>query len=305
MKQWYYAKAGRQFGPFPKAHVEEMYRKGELADRDLVWEEGAPEWSAAGKAFTVSGGAAAVSPSADISVPAEFHPVDCLTRGWQLTWQHPGHFIGGTFITSLLMNAPGVAANIIVAPCVLLMGIFGETLRSQPVLQGIFFGVLILVSLLAVLIISGACAYPILDGLFWLMLRVIRGATPELSDLFHGFKKPHGWELAKGGMAVTLIMVLGLVCFILPGIYLSLAYCFTPLLIIDQKLPWRAAMKISHQTVRRHFWGLLGFAVLNALLGVAGILCCYVGIFIAMPVSLAAYVYAYEILFSRQPKKRI
>ncbi|MDD5261896.1 MAG: DUF4339 domain-containing protein [Methylacidiphilales bacterium] len=54
MKQWYYAKNGQQNGPIDRPILEELYRKGELAPSDLVWEEGMPEWITAGTVFTVT-----------------------------------------------------------------------------------------------------------------------------------------------------------------------------------------------------------------------------------------------------------
>ncbi|MDR2463989.1 MAG: GYF domain-containing protein [Verrucomicrobiales bacterium] len=299
MKQWYYAKDSQKFGPFQKEFVEELYRKGELAAGDLVWEEGAPEWRAAGKVF--SGKAA---PSADLSVPAEFHPVDCLKRGWRLTWRHPGYFIGGAFISMLLMNAPSLVANVIIILLTVIEGMLVGAFKEQPSVIITVSIILSTIGLAAILVICGACVYPIISGCYWLMLRVTRGHAPDLADLFYGFKKPHVWELAKAGVVISLLSTLGVILLVLPGLYLALVYSFTPFLILDKKLPWREAMKLSHQTTRRNLWPLVGFALLNISLNIAGVLCCYVGIFIAIPVMFASYVYAYEILFRNQPKEQ-
>ncbi len=48
MKIWYYAKAGRRYGPTTRDAIEELYREGKLKAGDLVWEQGTPEWLEAG-----------------------------------------------------------------------------------------------------------------------------------------------------------------------------------------------------------------------------------------------------------------
>ncbi|MDD5261897.1 MAG: DUF4190 domain-containing protein [Methylacidiphilales bacterium] len=48
MKIWYYAKAGRRYGPTTREAVEKLYREGKLKAKDLVWEQGTPEWLEAG-----------------------------------------------------------------------------------------------------------------------------------------------------------------------------------------------------------------------------------------------------------------
>src|SRR5262249_8135858 len=61
------------------------------------------------------------------------------------------------------------------------------------------------------------------------------------------------------------------------------------------------AMELCRKVVSKHWWHLLGFAVVCGLIIIGGALVCVVGVFIAMPVVRAAIVYAYEDIFGAQP----
>jgi len=98
---------------------------------------------------------------------------------------------------------------------------------------------------------------------------------------------------------LSLLGFLGLLLFIIPGIYIMLAYLPAYFLVIDKKMPWREAMKLSRQIVNQHLGKFFGLFILNFLIGIAGMLVCYIGIFVAMPISFAAIVYTYEILFRK------
>jgi len=56
-------------------------------------------------------------------------------------------------------------------------------------------------------------------------------------------------------------------------------------------------MELSRKTVTKHWWKFFGFAIIFLLLGLAGLLVCLVGFFIAVPIAMASLMYAYEDLF--------
>jgi hypothetical protein len=47
MPDWYYAKAGKQFGPVSPAELRQMAQAGELVPDDLVFQEGGTQWVSA------------------------------------------------------------------------------------------------------------------------------------------------------------------------------------------------------------------------------------------------------------------
>lgn len=47
MSTWFYAKNGKQFGPFSLSQLQQLAKVDLLLPKDLVWEEGTPQWVAA------------------------------------------------------------------------------------------------------------------------------------------------------------------------------------------------------------------------------------------------------------------
>lgn len=81
------------------------------------------------------------------------------------------------------------------------------------------------------------------------------------------------------------------------AIIVSIFFMFAFPLIADRNLSGVDAVKLSIKAGKANFGGILGLLLLNAGLGVVGVLCCYVGAFFVMPVSFASYAIAYSRVF--------
>jgi hypothetical protein len=137
-------------------------------------------------------------------------------------------------------------------------------------------------------------------GLDWMFLKQIRGERAELGDSFAGFSLAFV-PLMLFSLVGQLLVSVGLLLCLLPGIYLMVAWLiFGGLLIIDKKLDFWPAMELSRKVVTRHWWKVFGLMLVCLLLMIVGLLVCCVGVFIAMPVVTAATVYAYEEIFGNQ-----
>jgi GYF domain 2 len=144
-------------------------------------------------------------------------------------------------------------------------------------------------------------AYVFAGGLDWMFLKLVRGQRAELGDAFAGFTLAFA-PLLLFSLVGQLLTAIGFVFCILPGIYLLIAWhLFTPLLILDKRLDFWAAMELSRKVVTHHWWQAFGLGLLCLLCLLAGVLICCVGFFIALPVVTAAIVYAYEDIFGAQP----
>ena len=80
-------------------------------------------------------------------------------------------------------------------------------------------------------------------------------------------------------------------------IVLSVVFAFAYPLIVDRRLKGFDAVKLSIRAGFANFWSLLGMLILTGLLTFVGVLFCYVGAFLVMPISFAAIVAAYEQVF--------
>ena len=80
-------------------------------------------------------------------------------------------------------------------------------------------------------------------------------------------------------------------------IVLSVIFTFAYPLIVDRRLSGIEAVKLSIRAALANFWRLLGLLLMTGLLSFVGVLGCYVGVFLVMPVSFAALATAYEQVF--------
>ena len=94
----------------------------------------------------------------------------------------------------------------------------------------------------------------------------------------------------------AVLMVLGLIMMVMI-ILLSVIFTFSYPLIVDRKMSGLDAVKLSARGALANFWSLLGLLLLNGLIAFAGVLLCYVGMFLALPITFAAISVAYEQVF--------
>ena len=107
--------------------------------------------------------------------------------------------------------------------------------------------------------------------------------------------------LALAGVISYSLIGVGFLCCIVPGIYLAIAWLFTFPLVIDKKLDFWPALELSRKVATGQWWPLFGLGIVIMLLLVAGVLCCFAGFFIALPVVTGALAYAYEDTFNPSP----
>jgi len=151
----------------------------------------------------------------------------------------------------------------------------------------------------AIGLLAGVC----MGGLYYLLLKLIRGERAQFGDAFAGFSLAF-LPLFLAGLVSGLLTSLGIVFCILPGIYLAVAWLFALPLVIDKKLDFWAAMELSRKVITRHWWVFLGLLLVNLLVILLGVAACCIGAYVAQPVAFGALAYAYEDIFGRQSPSR-
>jgi uncharacterized membrane protein len=142
-----------------------------------------------------------------------------------------------------------------------------------------------------------ALAYVIWGGFDWLILKMARGQSAEFGDVFAGFSMAFV-QLLLLGIVSILITALGFSLLIVPGIYLLLAWHqFSALLVLDKGLDFWSAMELSRKVVTRNLKAVGLLVLLNVGVVLLGLMAFGVGVFAAIPVTIAARVYADEELF--------
>ncbi len=117
------------------------------------------------------------------------------------------------------------------------------------------------------------------------------------SVAFKDLWAPHPfWKYVGSSILVGVIVVVGFILLIVPGIIWALRYLFVPYLVVERKLRPFEALKESARITYGHKWQLLGMLCLIALINILGALCLVVGLLVSVPVSALAVAHAYRTL---------
>jgi uncharacterized membrane protein len=109
------------------------------------------------------------------------------------------------------------------------------------------------------------------------------------------------WKYLGTSLLALLIVVVGLVLLIIPGIIAALMLCFSTYLVVDRGMLPVAALKESRRLTKGHRWKLLGLFGMIALLNILGLVALLVGLLVSIPVTALAFVHAYRTLTALNP----
>lgn len=155
-----------------------------------------------------------------------------------------------------------------------------------------------------IVILSSACyasivtTGPLMGGMDLYYLKKIRNR--EESDLNTAFS---GFSIAFSQLFLTYLITallggVGFLFCVIPGIYLTVAWCFARVLVIDKKLDFWDAMECSRKVVTRHWFAVFALILVAALLMMSGFFALIIGLLITAPIRHAAMMYAYEDIFN-------
>jgi hypothetical protein len=253
---------GKEYGPVSAEQVRAWIIGGRANLQTKVKLAGTDDWKTVEEFPEImSGSGAAVSgvpPVADVfRQAAKLDIISCYERSWTLLKANFWPLVGVSFLMSLIYAALGYSQY---------RGIFIMT----PLFGGVLSG-----------------------GLYYYFLRKVRGLPTTIGDLFAGFTKAFV-TLIVAGLLVSIFVTVGMICLVLPGIYLVISYVFTQILVVDKGLGFWKAMETSRTIITRQWWRILGLMLLSVPFILLGVAALFVGIFVAIPLVTGAVVYAYE-----------
>lgn len=102
-------------------------------------------------------------------------------------------------------------------------------------------------------------------------------------------------------MLVTVLVYLGTLLLILPGIYLGVAYLLAMALVVERGLsPWQA-MEASRQAIGQHWFKVFGLLLLLGAILLVSALPLGIGLIWSLPLSVAALGVLYREIFGVLP----
>ncbi|MFH1063193.1 MAG: hypothetical protein V1747_09985 [Candidatus Omnitrophota bacterium] len=119
-------------------------------------------------------------------------------------------------------------------------------------------------------------------------------------DVFDFFSNTHLiLKYFAASIIYGIIVFLGCIFFIIPGIILAIRLQFFTYLLVDQQLGPIQALKKSAELTKSCTFSLFSFGILIMLINFFGVLCFGFGLFVSMPTTLIALAYVYKKLLAQ------
>ena len=132
-------------------------------------------------------------------------------------------------------------------------------------------------------------------GFIKVCLEFIRGQKTKVADLYKYYNNSSLLlNYIAGSFLSGIIILLGFLALIIPGIYISIRLQFVTYLIIDKGLGPIEAIKESWRMTKNQVWNLFLFGIILGLINLAGILALIFGLFWSIPTTALATAFVYK-----------
>ena len=163
-------------------------------------------------------------------------------------------------------------------------------------------------ALIAAVIASVPGAMFIIGGAMYVginraILGLLAGKTPDIGMMFSGFDRFGQAFLAH--LVVMIAVSIGFMLCIVPGIILALMWMFVSLVLAETQLDFWESMQASADLTAGYRWPLFCLMLASILVALAGLLVCFVGIFVAQPVIMTAMALAYRFLQTKKARPAV
>ncbi len=324
MTDWYYARSGKQSGPVSFGQLAEIARSGGLDPlKDLVWTAAMKDWCPAGQVPDLfRSPASPAMPKADpanpyaapdsswtevarITLGETLEPIvagselidvgGCVKRGFDLTCRHFGMIL----LVVLTYIGISLAADSVLGWMDASLGLVGppEPVFESPespmenqvnqVLENVGDDSsalnTALAEILSVFLSLGATR---------IGLNVVSGKDFSLGMLFGGGRKLFPAFVAT--VLYALMVCVGLLLLIVPGIYLAMRYGQYLTAMVDRDLGIMESFEYSSSLTTNNRMNLFLLILLSFLIVAAGCLALCVGLMFAFPVMWLSWIVAYR-----------
>ena len=151
---------------------------------------------------------------------------------------------------------------------------------------------LILFGMLYGLFVAGPIGY----STSWVFLKAVRGERVEIRDMFAVFQRNY-WNAVVANVVVAVIVMMGMVMLIVPGIIFACRLVFVPYLVMDKQMDVMEALRVSWNMTRGYGGQIFIMGLMAFFIAIGGLLVLFVGVFVSIiwiKTSFAAMYYAVE-----------
>lgn len=216
----------------------------------------------------------------------DFNIGDLLSESWNLVKGTKGIIIGGFLVFYVVM----MIATFILGAVVGIFSALSESMMAAIIGQ-------ILVSLLA-----SALSYPFMAGINMVGIRRAAGQPISFNEIFNHFGRIV--PLIITALVMMLLVYLGMILLILPGIYLAVAYMLAIPLVVERGLsPWQA-LEASRKAISQHWFKVFGLFLVLGLITMVSAIPLGIGLVWSIPLFVVAMGVLYRTIFGVLPAAR-
>ena len=314
MNEWFYARGGQQNGPVTFDQLKELAHGGGLDAKDLVWTSSMKDWQPADEVdglFEKS--AVAGQPPADPSNPYAApqsawnepaprtsgaleeiapgsDPIDvgaCVKRGFELTKRN----FGTILLVGLTYIGVSIAASLVFGMIDSALG-FGSTQTQWQTGDATSVGTFQQTGGPFTAILGNVLSILLSLGMVRIGLNLVSGKQVSVGQLFGEGRK----LLPAIGASILfgVMLVIGFLLLIIPGVYLLLRYGQFMNAIVDKDLGVMDSLRYSSSITTNNRLNLFLLALLSFAIVIAGLLALVVGLIFAYPVVWLSWMVAFR-----------
>jgi uncharacterized membrane protein len=155
-------------------------------------------------------------------------------------------------------------------------------------------------NLFPVLFPAGLLLALFIAGLLIMGVRKVAGERISWTMIFKGFSCAA--KIIVATIMQSILVAIGFLLLILPGIYLAVGYTMTIPLIIDKGLsPWQA-MEMSRKAVHKVWWKVAGLFSVMGLIYLGSLIPLGIGLIWTWPMFIILVGVVYRFLFGKENK---
>lgn len=314
MSDWFYAKSGQQAGPVSFEQLRDLARSGELhPESDLAWTAGMKDWQPSGRIDGLF-----ISPSQDLAPSADpsnpyaapqstwteptmaksgdlqeiepgSEPLDvgaCVKRGFEITKRKFGMILAlGLVYLAVIFGVTGIMGAIDVA---LGWGVQANASQTDDIYKSMVAGTGSALNFIVSQLVSILMSL----GVTRVGLNLVSGQEVSVGQLFGQGRKilpAIGASILYGAM-----ILVGLICFIVPGIYLALRYGQFLNAMVDRNLGVLESLKYSSAITANSRMSLFALWFVSFGIVLLGLLALFVGLIFAYPLIWMTWMVAFR-----------
>ncbi|MDH0896406.1 MULTISPECIES: hypothetical protein [unclassified Pseudomonas] len=213
----------------------------------------------------------------------DFNIGDLISESWQRVKGTKGIIFGGFVIFYIVMSFAFVILSMVFSA----LGILSEASIISGLSGQLLFS------------LTSAMAYPFLAGVNLVGIRRAADQTVSFNDVFKGLGL--FVPLLITALLMNVLVALGMILLVIPGIYLSIAYILAIPLVIERGLsPWEA-LETSRKAITQHWFKVFGLFIVLGLIMLVSMIPLGIGLIWTLPLCIITIGALYRTIFGVLP----